>query len=71
MVGGFGDGLTLAIYWIETADLFTDSGDDDTAFMAFDSAVRFLAFHPTEGDEPLATCTGSSSGRKKGCGNGR
>jgi len=35
----------MSSYWMKTADVYPDSGCDDTFFMAYDPVVRFSRFH--------------------------
>jgi hypothetical protein len=56
----------MPIYWTKTADVYPDGGHEDTDFMAFDPDVRFPAFHPTEGDEPIGRVRLYTSGPQGG-----
>jgi hypothetical protein len=43
----------MSISWTRMIEAYPDSGWHENVFIAFDSKVRFPAFHPTESDETI------------------
>jgi hypothetical protein len=56
----------MGIYWKKTSGIYPNGRYDYTYWTAFDPDVRFPAFHPETGDEPIGNVHREQGGLKAG-----